>query len=622
MMSDFLNKYIDDKDIDKYKTDKYNKYSSVKFSWASFIFTLPYLMSFGLWESSLLYFILFWVCDILFFTFYNFLPLLFILIIKIIYGFCFRYFYIISMKKRINKIGNSDLENDKKTEKIDFLCSFKLLLFIIFLLVNYFLFVYLNNTFNLSWLEKYLKEKTVDKNSIINIIENEGTIVKNNSYFVDLNYNINYNMSKSGKIIWSSSDPLVVDVSECKQRRECSVKSLKPGSATVSVRLEDKRKNVLNTDEIIINVLDSDTIHFYNKDLYYYSDKDTDLEYKDDESYTKLFDYSCKNLDCDVVSGKYVSIIKDGDIYYEVDPTDESLNMDMPTRRIGCNGNFHCNEKFGEKFKFSDLVEIVDNKSYKKSVVNTYIFGKKDDKSPSYTGFYDKNYDALYEGVFYKYYVFNNFTYLLSDLSGSHIYDAKDNKTFDYNFVAYYLGVTYDKDVKYYYLSNNRYNYNRDCVILDNNYNTIFNSKRFEYANIYNGKLYSYETINNKKEFVLYDLTGSRIESNLPNNFEFIDYTKIPMLAFGIINDKINILYLDSNSIIDDSVTVSRGYSEVRVFEEQSFDIIEGISVSRDDYLDSDEYVISIKYDDRVDYYYYKIIITGTGYGVTSKKLN
>ena len=121
---------------------------------------------------------------------------------------------------------------------------------------------------------------------------------------------------------------------------------------------------------------------------------------------------------------------------------------------------------------------------------------------------------------------------------------------------------------RYYYLSTNINHPQTNCLILDANFNILFNSKVFKYAYILNENLYSYEYANKVNKVVVYNLDGSRIDNNINSNFKLLDYIS-GTNAIGTMDDKITIVDVSTGEIINQELAIDKNYKSIEAIREE-----------------------------------------------------
>lgn len=264
--------------------------------------------------------------------------------------------------------------------------------------------------------------------------------------------------------------------------------------------------------------------------------------------------------------------------------------------------------------EFKEIKEIIeDNPGYYRA----FMLGN--DKS--YTGIYSFKTHSRYDINFKGYKAVDNTIFLLYDYSKAHIYSLESNLIKSFNYESRNIDLTISSGNRYYYLSRNSNYANNKCIILDANYNTLFNSKQFEYAYIKDDRLYTYESENNKKKILVYSLDGNRINNNVNPDFNVIGYIT-DTYAIGILNNKITVVNAETGEIINDEIPIGN-YKNIEIIRESEISAIrDNIKIDLETRDNTDEIVLMVYTDNNeTTYYHYKKTCSTNECTVTGKKI-
>lgn len=341
---------------------------------------------------------------------------------------------------------------------------------------------------------------------------------------------------KHRRLKWTSSDSNILDVSDCNRFNECFLKPKSTGQVDVTVTYTDDKKKIKQSDTVTISIIDSEIINFYLYNSKLYVDKLSAPIYSDNPMYEKKGIYVCKDPDCTFINGEYHVIVNDeGNRYKHLDTKTLGRNTKGITDSLTCAEMLCYDSILGnlyDEFKMSEVKGIIDNYDS----INLLVIG--DNKKNK--GLYSTSLHKLKDINFNYYSKIQGYVeeqkILLNDTQKNYIYDYESDDLITTNYNGKSLAVV-NSNAKYYFLSKDENNYNKDCVVLDSNYNFLFNSKVFEYAEIINNLLFTYETNNGKRIAHIYNLDGNEIKNYLDENFELFGY--YGQYSVGKLNNKL-----------------------------------------------------------------------------------
>ena len=364
-------------------------------------------------------------------------------------------------------------------------------------------------------------------------------MTKNGSYRLGLDRpNL---IKKPSYITWESSDSSIIDVTSCAHYSDCYLKPSAIGEATITIRYNDGKKT--DSDSVYVSVIESEVINFYQRDGKIYADKISQEKYANLEEYENVASYTCKDIDCQFVTGDYHAMINDNNHYITVNINDKELNTDTLNRTYGCD-RLLCNGNYKDNVEFSQIENLVDDDSN----ILAFILGN----DIKYTGIYSVLSYSLKEVSFSGYTKINNAEYdlMLYGNGKDNLYNLTTNEIKTINFAGFSMGISHSNGMTYYFLSQNYTDYNKNCIILDSNYNFLFNSKVFEYAFIYEDKLYTYETVKQRKSPHVYNLIGNEITNYFSDNFEIYGYFSNSFVV-GKQDNKLIVMRVSDKQIFD-----------------------------------------------------------------------
>ena len=579
----------------------------------AFFFTFPYLFYKGLWICGILYLVLFYTAMV--FTLY--LEIYYLLAIWIVLKIITVILLPIIIKIKKDRIQNSNLDESIKNKKINLLKNGLKPLFGTGLII----FIGIWLLFSLSNTNRYIPETKIYpenfSSGLDNVVFLEGsgsgylkgsdidfTLVVNQTKTIYSNFENNFKPSKSTQVIWSSTDPDIVDVSACVGNK-CKIKPLKTGKVHISLEIVDKRYLLKTRDIVTFQIIATDTIHYYQSfDSFgflanpVYSDKDSELKYSEDSKYINIYDYLCRSNPCNTVVGSENAIIVDGNDFYLLNFANARLDKKEynPTPLTET-------DKLKELLKNSSIKQLIDPYN---EYFNLFMGNDK-----GYTGIYSlksKKFYPINYSSYYSYYPL----YVLRDSTKSHVYNifTEEYKTYDFEITGIYCTFT---DVKnnYCLFSDNGINHNHNVRIFvddDNNYYPILDEKLFHYVSIgSDGTIYSYDLIDNKKVITAYDLTtGNQKDINtIPEGFEFIDYM-FETYAVGVLDGKVTILNVSDGTIYDQSISIPNDEFKASIVYENHFsDFNVELDFQCNEAFENDEIILTLYKNEKESYYYH-----------------
>ncbi|MBQ6324093.1 MAG: hypothetical protein IJI22_04635 [Bacilli bacterium] len=436
-------------------------------------------------------------------------------------------------------------------------------------------------------------------------IKNFGAVIINKKRYL-IKPKIKVGKLDNKKIIWESSNPSVIDVSPCNHTKYCNIIPISVGETKITISYKDEKKKIDVSDSIYIKVLEQEKINFYKTEnnLFLYAAKESNDIYSEDPTYKKkITSYTCENVECDMVTGKWTAFIKDGDKYLVAksvnvySSTSNEISADMNIS--DCKNSF-CSANC-ESFKFDEIETVIDNYQ---GIEALLLAGTNSKYSGVYSAVGIKKID------FDEYQDISTLTpeykILISSKGMTYLYNYLDGNILKINYSAKTMKGTFLGNDRYYYLSSDT-DSRKKCIILDANYNSLFNSKRFDYAYLYDNKLFTYEDAQNGKKPHIYDLTGNEIADYFSPDFELFTY--LDNYAVGRKNNKLTVIKLDSSDISDSSLDIS-GYKFVKLLDRKEKDELgKEINV---DFLADNEFIFKFT-KDKKEIYVDISIVYGTG---------
>ena len=142
----------------------------------------------------------------------------------------------------------------------------------------------------------------------------------------------------------------------------------------------------------------------------------------------------------------------------------------------------------------------------------------------------------------------------------------------------------------------------------------------FAYALLEGERLYTYEVTGARKEIVIYDLVGNRVENNVPEGFEVIDFVFNQPYVIGVLNNKITIYNLSNNTILDDSISVEEG-SKYFLNIGSQLNSINGKPLEKKLSDNRTDFILQVIKGDTKKYYYYSFDYTQEGYKLNIQEM-